>query len=90
MEAVLEVTATKMESDIHVGGTILENIVVHLDVKVEDGFRVDAFLLHALEHALGAEISQEGVVKLYVPTTKRIQFLEFLAIRLYHIGKVLF
>jgi hypothetical protein len=63
VHAVLEVTTAQVKTDGHVGRSIADAVVVELDVLVEKGGRVDALLLHAVEHGGGAEVGEELFVE---------------------------
>lgn len=61
-----EVPAAQMDADGHVGGMVRDDVVVYLDVEGEQRFVVDALLLHALQHLIGAEVREQGVIELDV------------------------
>lgn len=61
-----EVPATQVETNDHVSWTILQTVIVCLDIEVQESLMVDTSLLHPFNHGLGAEIRQQRVVELNV------------------------
>lgn len=59
-----------MQSDCHIARAALEAIVISFYVCVQESFMIDAPLLHSLDHRLGAEVSEKGIVKLDIPYHK--------------------
>lgn len=77
-----------VKTDDHVLGGVADRVVVQLDVLVEQLLRVATLGLHALEHGLGTEVSQQRVIELNVAAAGVVQVGEFLAVGLGEVGKV--
>ena len=61
-----EVSAAQMDADGHILRVVGDNVVVDFDVERQKCFAINTLLLHALEHLLGAEVSEERIIKLDV------------------------
>ena len=55
-----------MDADGHILRVVGDDVVVDFDVERQKCFAINALLLHALEHLLGAEVSEERIIKLDV------------------------
>ena len=69
--------------------SVLEHFVVHLNIHIQYGFRVYAFLPHSGEYRLGAEKRESGIIELDIATPEVVQLDDFFAICLDQVREIL-
>jgi len=88
VDTAFEVASAQMETNSHIGLLTRKTVIVQFDVRVENLVRVDADLLHALNHADGTEVSEERIIYLNVSAAGLVQVGDFLTVCLGDVGKV--
>ena len=78
-----------MEANVEILWPVGDAIIVRLEVSVEKSLGILSIVLQRLEHRVGTEISEGGVIDLDVAETLGVKGLELLLVGLSEVGKEL-
>lgn len=77
-----------MQANGHVCRTSFQAIVVRFDIRIKQSRMINSKLLHALDHRVRAEVSEERVIELDITTAYFIELFDFLLVCNCNVGEI--